>query len=48
MAGTRGETLVLNTPGSTAGTVECVECGVQVLSVRADVVVEDHEVDGES
>lgn len=31
VAGTRGEALVLNTPGSTAGTVECVGAVLDVL-----------------
>jgi molybdenum cofactor synthesis domain-containing protein len=31
VAGTRGQALILNTPGSTAGTVECVSAVVDVL-----------------
>jgi molybdopterin adenylyltransferase len=31
VAGTRGEALILNTPGSTAGTVECVGAVIDVL-----------------
>ena len=31
VAGTRGEALILNTPGSTKGTIECLEAVLDVL-----------------
>ncbi len=31
LAGTRGQALILNTPGSTAGTIECVDAVLDVL-----------------
>ncbi len=31
VAGTRGQSLVLNTPGSTAGTIECLEAVLDVI-----------------
>jgi molybdopterin biosynthesis enzyme MoaB len=31
VAGTRGQALILNTPGSTAGTIECLEAVLDVI-----------------
>lgn len=38
VAGTRGTALVLNTPGSTAGTVECVDAVLDVLPHAVDLL----------
>jgi molybdenum cofactor synthesis domain-containing protein len=38
VAGTRGTALVLNTPGSTAGTVECLEAVVDVLAHAVELL----------
>lgn len=41
VAGTRGQALILNTPGSTAGTIECLEAVLDVIPHAIRLLADD-------
>ncbi|HJM36142.1 MAG TPA: hypothetical protein QF487_06415, partial [Acidimicrobiales bacterium] len=41
IAGTRGQTLILNTPGSAKGSVECLEAVIDVVSHAVRLLVDN-------